>query len=163
MALLVYARIDAVRSALPPTTGPASFVPVFAGPFADFTEQWAAVVGAQIMTTVVLNAVAPLAPLLAALADRALCLPLAARRAGPGSTQRELNRRFEGGGFSLAGRYGMLLNTVFGCLLLSSQMPVLLLAAVLIIASTNGIDRYPLHTHKHTNTHTRPVLPRARA
>ena len=142
MALLVYAQIDAVRAYLPSSTGPASFIPLFAGPFPDFTDQWAAVVGAQILTTVVLNAVVPFGRLIISVANRVICLPLITFRVGPAWTQRELNRRYEGDPFSLARRYGRLLNIVFGCLLLSSEMPVLLLAAAIIIAITEWIDRF---------------------
>ena len=141
MVILVYARIDTVRANLPSSTGPASFLPVFAGPFADFTDQWSAVVGAQILVTVALNVLAPIGPLLATLADRLICLPLATSCIGPSWTQRELNRRYQGGTFSLGRRYGRLLNIVFGCLLLSSKMPILLFLAAMILVTTEWIDR----------------------
>ena len=146
VAVLVYARFDGAKAASDVSQG---YVPLFAGPFPDFSIDWYGVVGAQIIVVASLGAVTPaLAPALA-LTSAALrrrlqcCWPAAARRA---KTQREFNRAWiaASGRFGLAERYGLLLTTAFGCLALSSGMPILLGVAAVIFLFTYWADRYCL-------------------
>lgn len=53
VALLVYARIDALQTRIADSLGSLSaWFPLFSGTFKDFTEMWYSVVGVQILTTV---------------------------------------------------------------------------------------------------------------
>ncbi len=143
----MYARFDEAKSATADVSR--GYVPLFAGPFPDFTSDWYGVVGAQIIVVASLGAVTPaLAPartlVWVALRRRLRCCwPAGARRA---VTQREFNRAWiaASGRFGLARRYGLLLTTSFGCLALSSGMPVLLGVASAILLFTYWADRYCL-------------------
>ena len=113
VALVVNADIQLVSDSLSPEMQ--SYFPLFAGAYADFTEKWYETVGVQIMTTVLVNVILPIVPLLIALVAKCLA-PLRARCV---ATQPELNAIYKGSQFSLAPRYGMLQTCAFTCFLYS--------------------------------------------
>ena len=138
VALVVNARIDAIKQGLPRDLEAA--FPLFAGAFPDFTDTWYEIVGVQILTTVMINAVLPLLPLLMSVLLRCIA-PLRARCA---STQPQLNDLYTGAQFSLSPRYGMLQTCAFTCFLYSSGMPILVLVAAVTFLVTYAIDRVQL-------------------
>jgi hypothetical protein len=128
VALLVYAQIDPVRKALATTSGPTKWVPLFSGPYPDFTEQWFAVVGAQIIVTLVLNMLLPLVPLIQAVLAAFCCAPRKSNDV-PGNSQEQINQKdlFSKvkGNFGLAERYGVSYNSsVLLMFQVSSSLPV---------------------------------------
>jgi len=138
VALVVNAKIESVTQGLPKNLKEA--FPIFAGEFRDFTKTWYEVVGVQILTTVLINAVLPLLPLLISVLLRCIA-PLRARCA---STQPQLNALYTGTQFSLSPRYGMLQTCAFTCFLYSSGMPILVLVAAVTFLVTYAIDRVQL-------------------
>jgi hypothetical protein len=110
VAILVYAQIDPVRQALAAESGPTKWVPLFAGPYPDFTEQWFAVVGAQIIVTLVLNMLLPLVPLIQAVLAAFCCAPRKSKEV-PGASQEHCKKEVSfsevKGDFGLAERYGV--------------------------------------------------------
>ncbi|KAJ1468432.1 hypothetical protein T484DRAFT_1855267 [Baffinella frigidus] len=113
IALIVYANVSFIADAISDgSNGELSSFPFFAGPFKDFNERWYAIVGVQIITTVLVNVV-------------------------------ELNEMFAGTEFTLATRYGMLLNALFVCFMYSSGIPVLLLFGAGIFHITYYLDKSP--------------------
>ena len=118
VALLVYARIDPVKDALASQKGPTEWVPLFSGPYQDFTEQWFAVVGAQIIVTVTLNILLPLFPLLNAFSCFCFCITRGQQPNEYHQRARTCNQEIKTkpphgicsvtkGDFSLAERYGV--------------------------------------------------------
>jgi len=138
VVLLVYAKIGPLKSAVEAKAGIVSdILPVFAGEFPDFTESWYTIVGAQLIVTVTLNLILPMAPLMVALIGDC-CLPLSSRSV---ASQSALNHAYAGKDFVLSTRYGGLLSVVFGCLMYSSGMPILLLIGALIFFTIYWVDK----------------------
>jgi hypothetical protein len=146
VAVLVYARFVGGRTASELSGG---YIPLFYGPFPDFNNEWYSVVGAQIIIVAALHglrsAIKPGLKLAWASVLRQLscCWPRAVRRA---VTQREFTRAWiaASGQFELAPRYGHMLTTTCGCLVLSSGMPILLGVASVILCITYWADRHSL-------------------
>ena len=108
--MLVYARIDPVKHALASESGPTEWVPLFSGPYQDFTEQWFAVVGAQIIVTVSLNIFLPLFPLALAFLGSCTCgssREVQSEDDQSGITKSEPHSWLKKGNFGLAERYGV--------------------------------------------------------
>ena len=116
VALVVYARIDPIKAALASQPGPTEWVPLFSGPYPDFTEQWFAVVGAQTIVTVVVNILLPLFPLLNTIFTSYICkshshkednVTIQEIRTRKASAESAPERPIVKGDFGLAERYGV--------------------------------------------------------
>ena len=106
----MYAQINPIRVALAANSGPTEWVPLFSGPYPDFTEQWFAVVGAQIIVTVVLNMLLPLFPLILEVL-KAFCCVSTSSDEMPGILHDKSKGRQVKGEFGLAERYGVSYNS----------------------------------------------------
>jgi len=113
----------------------------------DFDFQWYTNVGSAITMTMVINAITPhLAPL----AGYYIIGPLKRCFASTSSTQRSLNKKFEGPTFLISTRFPMVLNTLCVTMVFSSALPVLLPIAFLACTFFYHVDKFLLLRFYHT-------------
>jgi len=150
ITLLVFSQIDEVKAGLASAASSAAsaaesgqdvteftrYFPIFAGPYQDLTPKWYAVVGTSIIMTVFLNAFIPMVPVFVTGLKKAL----AGLRPQP-LLQEELNERYLGPELQIAQRYGLVLSTVFVCLLYSSGIPILLLCASVTFGIMYSVEK----------------------
>lgn len=134
VAMIVYGNIPVVGKNVPDE------FPILAGEFEDFNSGWYFLVGVQIMTTIIVNVIMPIVPLVLEVMFK-MALPLTTKGT---VLQSELNNAYLGSDFLLSTRYGMLLNSMFTCFMYSSGMPILLFIGVFIFFVTFWVDKIQL-------------------
>jgi hypothetical protein len=112
-------------------------IPIFGGLFADISNRWYTIVGASILTTVLINLFLPLVPLSITLLNR-LLLPLTSRFV---KTQNLMNELYLGQDFTLSARYGSFLATLYICYMYSAGMPIMLLVGSAYFGLSFIIDK----------------------
>jgi hypothetical protein len=136
VALLVNTRISGFAERFG-TSGSAKF-PLFTGPYEDFNLPWYIDIGGNHVVTMISNAVQTFIPLVVLWPIQVIQETWATRNT---ATQIILNRQLKGAVFEVAARYGVLLSTVYSCMLYSASMPFLNIVLFFTFLFSYWVDR----------------------
>jgi hypothetical protein len=112
--------------------------PLFTGPYDDFTLPWYIDIGSNHVVTMISNAVQTFIPIVVLWPLQIIQETWATRNT---ATQIILNRQLKGSVFEVAARLGVLLSTVFACMLYSANMPFLNIILFLTFLFSYWVDR----------------------
>ena len=112
--------------------------PLFTGPYDDFTLPWYIDIGSNHVVTMISNAVQTFIPIVILWPLQIIQETWATRNT---ATQIILNRQLKGSVFEVAARLGVLLSTVFACMLYSANMPFLNIILFLTFLFSYWVDR----------------------
>jgi hypothetical protein len=136
VALLVNARISGFAELSSSSDG--SKFPLFTGPYEDFNLPWYIDIGGNHVVTMISNAVQTFIPIVILWPLQMIQETWATRNT---ATQIILNRQLKGAVFEVAARYGVLLSTVYACMLYSASMPFLNIVLFVTFFFSYWVDR----------------------
>jgi hypothetical protein len=136
VVLLVNTRISGFAERFSTSDG-AKF-PLFTGPYEDLNLPWYIDIGGNHVVTMISNAVQTFIPLVILWPLQVIQETWATRNT---ATQIILNRQLKGAVFEVAARYGVLLSTVYSCLLYSASMPFLNIVLFFTFFFSYWVDR----------------------
>jgi RNA recognition motif-containing protein len=136
VTLLVNTRIQNFADKF--STDGGSKFPLFTGAYDDFNLAWYIDIGGNHMVTMISNAAQTFIPLVVMWPLQIIQETWATRNT---ATQIILNRQLKGAEFEVAARYGVLLSTVYACMLYSANMPFLNIILFLTFLISYWVDR----------------------
>jgi hypothetical protein len=136
VTLLVNTRISGFADRFSSGSGPK--FPLFTGPYEDFNLPWYIDIGGNHVVTMISNAAQTFIPIVILWPLQIIQETWATRNT---ATQIILNRQLKGAHFEVAARYGVLLSTVYACMLYSASLPFLNIILFLTFFFSYWVDR----------------------